>query len=115
MEKIKTNSKNIGLFKDGFWEKEIESQIKDINSYRTLTENIPVLVYVYRDSRVIYVNPAVEKVLGFTFEEMTQKDFWDICHPDHRDLIKERGLARLRGEPVPSNYEFKIMKKNNYI
>ena len=54
-------------------------------------------------------------MLGFTFEEMTQKDFWDICHPDHRDLIKERGLARLRGEPVPSNYEFKIMKKNNEV
>ncbi|HRW11872.1 MAG TPA: sigma 54-interacting transcriptional regulator [Syntrophomonas sp.] len=94
------------------WEEEIKNYINDADSYRQLTENIPVLVYVYRNSRVIYVNPAVEKTLGFTFEEMTQKDFWDICHPDYRDLIRERGLARLQGKEVTSNYEFKIVKKN---
>lgn len=106
------NAKKIDPGDQGFWEKEIENHMKDINSYRMLTENIPVLVYVYRNSQVIYVNPAVEKTLGFTFEEMTQKNFWDICHPDYRDLIRERGLARLRGQEVPVNYEFKILKKN---
>ena len=94
------------------WEEEIKDYIKDADSYRQLTESIPVLVYVYRNSRVVYVNPAVEKSLGFTFEEMTQKDFWDICHPDYRELIRERGQARLQGQEVTSNYEFKIVKKN---
>lgn len=97
------------------WEAEIKAQIADAYSYRQFTEFIPVLVYVYRDSQVIYVNPAVEKTLGYSFEEMTQKNFWDICHPDYRDLIKKRGLARLRGEDVPSNYEIKIIKKNGEV
>jgi PAS domain S-box-containing protein len=103
----KTNQDDNSILK-----KVIQNQMTEINSFRILTENIPVLVYVYRDSQVIYVNPAVENTLGFTFEEMTQKNFWDICHPDYRDLIRERGQARLQGETVPANYEFKIMKKN---
>jgi len=95
-----------------FWEKEIFAQIKDTNFYRQMMETIPVLVYAYKNSKVVYINPAVEKTLGYTFEEMTQKNFWDICHPDYRNLIRERGLARLRGEKVTTNYEFKILKKN---
>ena len=111
-QKMTKDARKIDVDDKSFWEKEIKEQITDANSYRMLTENIPVLVYVYRNSQVIYVNPAVVKTLGFTFEEMTQKNYWDICHPDYRDLIRERGLARLQGEDVPSNYEFKIMKKN---
>lgn len=94
------------------WEEEIKNPFADFNYYRDLIEASPVLIYVYQNSRVIYVNPAVEKTLGFTFAEMTQKNFWDICHPDYRELIRERGLARLQGKDAPSNYEFKIIKKN---
>jgi len=54
---------------------DINDFIPQAGSYRQLMENISVLVYIYRNSRVIYVNPAVEKALGFTFEEMTQKNF----------------------------------------
>ena len=93
------------------WEKEI-TPFADANYYRQLTEASPVLIYAYRNSRVIYVNPAVEKTLGYTFQEMTQKNFWDICHPDYRELIKQRGTTRLQGKDSPTNYEFKIMKKN---
>ncbi len=95
-----------------FGEMEICAQITDANFYSKLIETVPVLVYAYRNSKVVYVNPAVEETLGYTFEEMVEKNFWDICHPDYRDLIKERGPARLRGEKVTTNYEFKILKKN---
>lgn len=81
-------------------------------AFQMLLENIPVLVYVYQGDKVIYVNPTVEKALGYTWDEMVQFNFWDICHADYKDLIRERGYARLRGEDVPANYEFKILKKN---
>lgn len=109
---LEKNSQKTNQDDNSSLKKVIQNQMTEINYFQTLTENIPVLVYVYRDSQVIYVNPAVENTLGFTFEEMTQKNFWDICHPDYRDLIRERGQARLQGETVLANYEFKIMKKN---
>ena len=39
-------------------------------------------------------------------------DFWELVHPDQRQMAKDRGLARLRGERVPSRYELKLMTKS---
>lgn len=38
--------------------------------------------------------------------------FWDIVHPDYRDLVRERGQRRLAGDPIPNTYEFKIIRKD---
>ncbi|NLB89425.1 MAG: sigma 54-interacting transcriptional regulator [Syntrophomonadaceae bacterium] len=84
----------------------------DNTAFRLFLEKVPVLIYVYQGDKVIYVNPAVEKTLGYSFDEMVQFNFWDICHEDYKDLIRQRGHARLRGEDVPTNYEIKILKKN---
>lgn len=81
-------------------------------TFQLLLENMPVLVYVYQGDKVIYVNSAVERTLGYTLEEMLELNFWDICHADYKDLIRERGYARLKGEEVPTNYEFIILRKN---
>ena len=37
--------------------------------------------------------------------------FWQIIHPDYRQVVKERGLARQKGQQVPSLYEFKVVTK----
>jgi transcriptional regulator with PAS, ATPase and Fis domain len=42
-------------------------------------------------------------------------DFWEVVHPDQQALVKQRGLARLRGEDVPGNYEIKALRKNGEI
>ena len=39
-------------------------------------------------------------------------DFWDVLHPDYQKKAKERGLARLHGENVPSRYEVKYVTKS---
>jgi PAS domain S-box-containing protein len=39
------------------------------------------------------VNPAFEQALGYSLPEMLQKNVWDICHPDYKDLIRYRARA----------------------
>ena len=36
----------------------------------------------------------------------------DLVHPDQRELVRERGIARARGEDVPSQYEMPILTKD---
>lgn len=80
-------------------------------TFRALAETSPSGIFVYRD-KFLYVNPACKTLAGYDSEEMSQMLFWDLIHPEFRDLVKERGLARQRGEPVPSHYEFKIIRKD---
>ncbi len=80
--------------------------------FRTLASTIGAGVFVYQDDRFVYVNKACEELTGYTSEELLQMKFWDVVAPEYQDLVRERGLARQRGEPVPTSYEFKIVRKD---
>jgi two-component system, LuxR family, sensor kinase FixL len=67
--------------------------------------------FIFQGNTIRYVNPALEAMTGFTSRELLAMDFWEVIHPDHRDLVRARGLARQRGEPVPWEYEVKLLRK----
>ena len=79
--------------------------------FRTLAENAAAGILIYQGERWRYANPAALTITGYTHEELLRLKFWDVVHPDFRELVKSRGLARQRGEKVPSHYEFKIVTK----
>lgn len=89
-------------------EKEI---IESEEKFRTLVETAPVAIFFHRGVSFIYANPAAEKILGRSADDMLNMKFWDLFAPEFRELVKERGLARLRGENPPSSYEVRLETK----
>ena len=83
--------------------------------FRALAENATVAIFVYADERFVYVNPATECITGYTAEELLNMPFWMVVHPDHRELVRQRGLARQRGEAVPAHYEIKLLRKDGQV
>ncbi|MEJ2201235.1 MAG: PAS domain S-box protein, partial [Desulfuromonadaceae bacterium] len=80
--------------------------------FRVLAETSPAAIFLYQEDKYVYVSPSAIWLTGYSEREFLEMDFWDFVHKDFRDIIKERGLARLRGESVPSQYEIKIVAKN---
>ena len=80
--------------------------------FRAVSETTTAAIFLIQDKQFTYVNRAFVDVTGYTFDDVKTEDFWFMVHPDHRDLTRERGRARQRGEDVPSRYEFKIIHKN---
>lgn len=79
--------------------------------FRALAETTSAAIIVYQGNRFKFANPACERLTGYTQAELLEMDFWEVVHPEHREMVKQRGLARQRGEPVPARYEFKILTK----
>jgi two-component system, cell cycle sensor histidine kinase and response regulator CckA len=81
--------------------------------FRALAEHASTAIYIYGKA-FHYVNPATERLFGYTRAElMAMEDPWStLVHPEFRDLTFQRSEARLRGESVPSHYEFKIITKS---
>ncbi len=82
------------------------------NKFRVLAETSQAVVCVYQGEHFVYVNPSTERITGYSRDELMDMKFWDWVHPDYREMIKERGLARQRGESVPSRYEIKLVNKS---
>jgi PAS domain S-box-containing protein len=80
--------------------------------FRVLTETSPAGIFLYQGERIVYVNPATASMFGYTEQECLQMKFWDWVHDDFKELVRERGLARQRGEQAPSRYECKHLCKN---
>ena len=89
----------------------IASLAESENKFKVLAESSPFSIFLYRD-KFLYVNKAGELLSGYSLEETRNMFFWQIIHPEFRELIKNRGLSRLKGESVPSRYEFKILRKD---
>lgn len=68
--------------------------------------------FIFQGDRNIYVNRAGELMTGYSAQELLQMRFWDVIHPDYRELIRQRGHARQQGEPVPWHYQVKLLRKN---
>jgi PAS domain S-box-containing protein len=93
--------------------KQVEEAIqKSEATFRTLTQTNAAAIVIYQGDKLQYVNPATETLTGYTKEELLKINFWDIIHPEFRELVKERWLARLRGEKVGQVVEFKITTKS---
>ncbi len=96
--------------------KRIEQELRESEEwFRKLANSTATSIFIYQGTRFVYVNKAAVELTGYTAEELLSINFWDIVHPDHRELIRERGLARQRGENVPNRYEFKIVRKDGTV
>jgi PAS domain S-box-containing protein len=80
--------------------------------FRTLVDTTPAATVIFQGTKVLYANRMVFDVLGYSPEDLATLNFWDAVHPDYRDLARERGNARLRGEDVPSSYEVRFLTKS---
>ena len=80
--------------------------------FRTLAETTDCAIFVWREG-LLYVNPAMSFITGHTKEYLLVPTSWEtIIHPDDRERIRNNARARLRGENVPRNYEFRIHTKD---
>ncbi|MFH1058681.1 MAG: PAS domain S-box protein [Pseudomonadota bacterium] len=78
--------------------------------FRTLTETAASGIFIIRGENICYINPAGERICGYSQAQLKHLPFWSLVHPDHRELVRERGLARQQGEVMPNHYEFKLLR-----
>jgi PAS domain S-box-containing protein len=93
--------------------KKAEMALKESeNRFRKLAETAAVAICIIQDHKFKYVNPNFTQLTGFTLDELLGMDFWGIIHPEHRELVKDRGLRREMGEWILPRYEFKILTRD---
>jgi PAS domain S-box-containing protein len=78
---------------------------------RFFTLSMDMLCIVYLDGRLQRVNPAFERVLGFSAEELLAMPLFQWLHPDDREAAKAEYQKLARGEAT-TNMENRVLRKD---
>lgn len=89
-----------------------ESLKESEGKFRTLAETIPAAIFIHQGAKFLYANPAGEQLSGYGHDEILNKEFYELVHPEFRHLIRESAGRRLTGENLSDQYEFKIVARN---
>jgi hypothetical protein len=88
-----------------------ESEIR----FRTLSENELVGVYIIKQGKLTYVNPAFASIFGYKPHELIGFSPIKLVHPDDQTLFSENIRRRVEGELDKLHYEFHGLHKNGKI
>ncbi|MBY8992540.1 MAG: PAS domain S-box protein [Candidatus Lokiarchaeota archaeon] len=93
---------------------ELEQKVKESESrYRNLFESVPfAIALIDQKGKIIYCNPAVEPLLGYSIEELIGKEFRNLMaiQPDYLPMMLERFQRLLKGEILPP-FDAQLYKK----
>ena len=93
--------------------KKAKEEIKESEElFRTLADNMQVGVDLHKE-KFLYANPALQKMLGYTEDELKAMDHWDIWagEDDYKNIAREsikKGLSDINRKRY---YTFKAVKK----
>lgn len=88
-------------------------------AYRTLVEHAPLGLIIVQEGQIVFANPAMAAINGYTVAEMLAWSFDDInnvVHPDDRPMVMDYLRGRLAGKKdVPDHYEYRIVRKDGGV
>lgn len=80
--------------------------------YRLLVAELPDLIIVHQDMKIVFVNNVVTDLLGYSPEEIVGQELFTLIIDDYKNLASEKVQRRYNGEEVES-YELELRTKNN--
>jgi PAS domain S-box-containing protein len=80
--------------------------------FRVLAETSPVAIGLYKREHITYANPAMERLFGYSADDLGRMNFLEWVHEDSKGLVRSRAQAWLAGESVPGQYEIKCVTKD---
>ncbi len=86
------------------------------NRFRTIVEKSHASICIVDDQgQFIYLNPRSQFLFGYSLKELLGKKYENYIHPDSLATVNRYYFARQRGENVPEEYEFQIVRKNGEL
>jgi len=85
---------------------------KSEDQYRHLVECSDEIIVVLQDGMLQLVNHRAAERTGYSEQELLSIPFPELVHPDDRAKVVERYQDRMKGEETPSQYTFRVVRKD---
>ncbi len=80
--------------------------------FRTLAEQSPNMIFITKESRIVYANDKSEEELGYTKDELYSPDFnyHSLTSPEYKDTVIDNYRAHFDGQDIPP-IEYSLLTK----
>jgi PAS domain S-box-containing protein len=105
----------VGFAQDITERKKVDLSLKESEEkFRTLSEELPNMIFINKRGRIVYGNKKCEDITGYTKEELYSPNFnfLSLCAPEYVDAVSSSYSRHMKNEFVPS-YDFVLLTKNN--
>ncbi|HEX6095505.1 MAG TPA: LuxR C-terminal-related transcriptional regulator [Thermoanaerobaculia bacterium] len=84
--------------------------------FRAVLDQATDGVLVEAGERVVYVNPAYARMLGYpSTTELARATIRDIAHPEDFERLTWFGACRRNGKPAPTRYSFRAQGREGIV
>ena len=83
--------------------------------YRALINNAIEGIVISQDDRLVFVNPAVAAVTGYSGEELIGSKFSDLIYSEDLVQVFDRYQRLLAGEKLPEFFQFRLVSRSKEI
>lgn len=87
-------------------------------NYRALAENSLQGIAIFQKQRIVYVNPAMCTIMGYSADEllaMSEVQILELTHPDDRTIAQDRAVLRQAGESLSDIRDVRIIRRDGTI
>ena len=83
--------------------------------FRSLAEQLPNMVFIHSEGRIVFANQACVDKMGYSREEFYGPDFdyLDLIAPEYSELVISKYASHMQGEEVET-YEYCILTKQGH-
>jgi len=101
------------IFRDITKRKKADEALRESEEkFRNLAEQLPNMIFINQNGRVVYANTKCEEIMGYKKEEFYSPDFsfLTLIAPESVDLVKSNFNRHMKNEDVLP-YEYRIITK----
>jgi PAS domain S-box-containing protein len=81
----------------------------------SLVEQSIVGIYMVQDDQIVYVNPRMAGIFGWSEEEMTSRTVYDFIVPEDHALVRENMRNRISGAVASSHYYLRMLHQSGAV
>jgi len=114
-EADKPGSAANGAAPSRFWsavEPSPEVKHANLRMYRMLADTVGAGVLLYDAAKVVYANPAVERMTGFAHEDLLGMHYLQILHSESHEMLRARLTTRPSGDAPALHFDCRLNTKS---
>ena len=81
-------------------------------NFRVLAEMAPLAVFILQGTGFAFVNPAAERLTGYSTAELLKHKFYELFPPGNKQSMRKWGLQVQHAQALSLHGEFSIITKN---